>query len=210
MVMGVRIVGTALAVAGCAALVGCSGGSAQDSAASVAASASSAAAAAQDTISDIGKPNKPLDEKWNADALTKAFGAIDDKVGATPADYLQISITDYAVTAQAINPNKRQNVDAYAFDGKTVKTEPVDVSNNEPGAVEQAAFKSDAIKPDVVVAAIKKASTEAGVEDGAVESVMVTKFFADEPAPYIQVPVKGPRETKTYRFDLQGNVTSVN
>src|SRR5262249_30543572 len=69
--------------------------------------------------------NASITERWTSDALTKAFSAINDKIGANPADYIDLGITKYSVRIQAINPQNRQNVDEYKYDGSAVTVAPV-------------------------------------------------------------------------------------
>jgi hypothetical protein len=70
-----------------------------------------------------GAPSKDTVERWNTDELTKALTAINDKIGASPADYLMFTISGYtSVAVQAIDPKKRENVDEYRYDGSSVKS----------------------------------------------------------------------------------------
>jgi hypothetical protein len=138
MSMRVRIAAVAFAFAMMPAAVGCSiiaphaGPSKNPSA-----SSSTASTVAQSSS------NSSLPGRWTADALAQAFTAINQKIGANPADYVEVVLNGLTVAAKAINPRKRQNVDEYAYDGTGVKVTPVDVSHNEPGAIEESAFKSD-------------------------------------------------------------------
>jgi hypothetical protein len=150
-----------------------------------------------------------LPGRWTADAITQAFTAINQKVGANPADYIQVIIDGYRVAVQAINPQKRQNVDEYAYDGTDVKVTPVDVSRNEPGAIEESAFKSDTVKPEVLVKVMASAVKDSGFEDVTLHTVGVEKLFANDPEPVIQASISGPRATKVVRYDLSGQFQKV-
>ena len=168
------------------------------------------------TASTMAKPTSwtaisgtSLPGRWTADAITQAFTAINQKVGANPADYIQVIIDGYRVAAQAINPQKRQNVDEYAYDGTDVKVTPVDVSRNEPGAIEESAFKSDTVKPDVLAKVMASAVKDSGIEDVTLHTVAVEKLFANDPEPMIQAAVSGPRATKAVRYDLNGQFQKV-
>jgi hypothetical protein len=143
-----------------------------------------------------------LPGRWTADFIAQAFTAINQKVGANPADYLQVNLNGYDLEVQAINPQKRQNVDQFAYDGTNVKTTPVDVSHNQPGAVEAAAFKSDTVKPDVLAKAMASAVNDSGIEDAKVEGLFIKKWEANEPEPHLSVFVKSPRASKSVYYDL--------
>jgi hypothetical protein len=146
--------------------------------------------------------NASLTERWTSDALTKAFAAINDKIGANPADYVDLLITKYDVEIKAINPQNRQNVDDYTYDGSNVKVAPVDVSHNEPGVIEQSAFKSDTVKPSILATVMNSAVKDSGFQDVTVESVTVKKWNADDPQPHLQAFVMGPRASKAVEYDL--------
>ena len=75
------------------------------------------------------KADTSLPGRWTADALAQAFMAINAKIGANPADYVRIILTGNRLTVRAINPQNRQNVDDYDFDGTSVQVKPVDVSS---------------------------------------------------------------------------------
>src|ERR1700752_4359878 len=69
--------------------------------------------------------------QWTAEKMTQAFTAINGKIGADPADYEVVLINEYFLSVDAINPNKRENVDKYTYQGGSVEVKPVDVSTNE-------------------------------------------------------------------------------
>jgi hypothetical protein len=167
------------------------------------------------SASTIAKPTSTttqstsLPGRWTADAIAQAFTAINQKVGANPADYIEVHLSGYTVTAKAINPQKRQNVDEYAYDGTAVKVTPVDVSSNKPGVVEESAFKSDTVKPEVLAKVMASAVKDSGYEDVTLLGVGVEKIFANDPEPVIQATVEGPRATKTVRYDINGQFQQV-
>jgi hypothetical protein len=164
----------------------------------------SAASAAPQPSSDTSLPGR-----WTADVMAQAFTAINQKVGANPADYVEVVLNGVTVSAKAINPQKRQNVDEYAYDGTGVKVTPVDVSSNQPGAVEQSAFKSDTVKPDVLAKVMASAVKDSGYDDVRIIAVTVLKDFANDPEPIIQVTVNGPRASKVVTYDLNGQFKQV-
>jgi hypothetical protein len=154
--------------------------------------------------------NADIAGRWTADALTQAFTAINQKVGANPADYIKVLITVHMVSVQAINPQKRQNVDQYDNRGTGgVVVTPVDVSSSDPGAVEESAFKSDTVKPDVLVKVMASAVKDSGLDDVKVDVVTVERTFANDPAPVIKVGVKGPRASKAVTYDMNGQFQKV-
>ena len=150
-----------------------------------------------------------LPGRWPADAIAKAFTAINQKIGADPADYVDVTLSGVSVAVKAINPQKRQNVDEYTYDGTTVQVSPVDVSNSDPGAVQESAFKSDTVKPDVLVKVMNSAPNDSGFDGVHVEAVEVKKFLADDPAPGVDVPVSGPRASKVVEYDMNGQLQKV-
>ncbi|MFV8177083.1 hypothetical protein BKG83_02925 [Mycobacteroides chelonae] len=153
-----------------------------------------------------GAPSKDTVERWNTDELTKALTAINDKIGASPADYLMFTISGYtSVAVQAIDPKKRENVDEYRYDGSSVKVRPVDVSRNEPGVVDESSFKSDIVTPAVLTSVLSSAVKDSGVQDGTVSVLTIEKFFANEPEPKIQVVVGSPRASKNVRYTPAGD-----
>jgi hypothetical protein len=154
------------------------------------------------TASTPASADTSLQGRWTADAITQAFTAINQKIGANPADYLKVLLTGYNVTVQAINPQKRQNVDEYAYDGTSVKVTPVDVSHSEPGAVEESVFKSDTVKPEILANVIASAVKDSGIEDVTPDVLSVQKNFANDPVPTLDVYVKGPRASKSVNYDL--------
>lgn len=162
---------------------------------------SAASQAAGAPSNDIGR--------WNAETLSKAFGTINDKVGANPADYLSISVAGPSLAVRAIDPKKRENVDEYRYDGTSVKSTPVDVSDNEPGIIEESSFKSDIVDPAVLANVLTAAVKDSGIEDGKVTHLSVDRFFANEPEPKIQVSVSSPRANKNVRYTLAGAFTEV-
>jgi hypothetical protein len=131
-------------------------------------------------------------------------------VGANPADYIKVLVTVHMVSVQAINPQKRQNVDQYDNRGTGgVVVTPVDVSSSDPGAVEESAFKSDTVKPDVLVKVMASAVKDSGLDDVKVDVVTVERTFANDPAPVIKVGVKGPRASKAVTYDMNGQFQKV-
>jgi hypothetical protein len=169
------------------------------------------------TVPNAGQSTNPsasttatkLPGRWTADAIAQAFTAINQKIGANPADYIEVTLNGYTVSAKAIDPQKRQNVDEYAYDGTGVKVRPVDVSHNEPGAIEEGAFKSDTVKPDVLAKVMASAVKDSGVDDGTLKVVIVKKSYANDPEPVIQVNVSSPRASKVVRYDLNGQFQKV-
>lgn len=152
-----------------------------------------------------GAPSQDTVERWNADELTKALTAINDKIGVSSADYLMFTISGYtSVAVQAIDPKKPENVDEYRYDGAGVTVRPVDVSRNEPGVVEESSFKSDIVTPAVLSSVLSSAVQDSGVPDGKVSVLTIEKFFANEPEPKIQVVVGSPRASKNVRYTTAG------
>ncbi len=204
MSMPIRIAAVAFVSAMILASVGCSK-TAPNAGKSRNPSASSSTASTAATPSS----NSSLPGRWTADAIAQAFTAINQKIGANPADYVEVALNGYTVAAKAINPQKRQNVDEYAYDGAQVKVTPVDVSHNQPGAIEESAFKSDTVKPEVLANVMASAVKDSGLEDVTILGVTVEKIFANDPAPVIQVSVSGPRAHKVVRYDLNGKFKQV-
>lgn len=151
-----------------------------------------------------------IQQQWTTENLTKAFRAINNRIGANPADYLEVIVALTAVQVKAIDPKKRENVDEYEYRGTGgVEISPVDVSHNEPGAIEESKFSSDTVKPEVLSAILNSAIKDSGVEDAKVSSLTVDKTFANDPEPHISVPVSGPRGSKVLEYDLSGKLTRV-
>ncbi len=146
--------------------------------------------------------NAPITERWTSDALAKAFAAINDKIGANPADYVDVLIVQPNIAIKAINPQNRQNVDEYTYNGSAVTVAPVDVSSNEPGVIEESAFKSDTVKPSILATAMNSAVKDSGLQDVTVDDVIVKKYLADDPVPHLGVFVRGPRASKNVDYDL--------
>jgi hypothetical protein len=147
--------------------------------------------------------------QWTADKMTQAFAAINSKIGADPADEVEILVNQYFLRVEAIDPHKRENVDAYTYQGGSVETKPVDVSRNGPGAVEASAFKGNAVKPAVLAQAMTAAPKDSGVENATVEFALVKKFMAKQNEPEIQIEAKGPRGSKIVHYDLTGKLLNV-
>ena len=121
------------------------------------------------------KAETSLPGRWTADGLAQAFLAINAKIGANPADYLKILLLGQSVKVEAVNPQKRQNVDQYEFDGTSVGVAPVDVSSSEPGAIEDNVFKSDTVKPEVLLAVMGSAVKDSGLEDVKLDDVLTVQ-----------------------------------
>jgi hypothetical protein len=147
--------------------------------------------------------------QWTADKMTQALAAINTKIGADPADYVEVLVNEYFLRVEAIDPHKRENVDAYTFQGSSVEVKPVDVSRNGPGAVEASAFKGDTVKPAVLAQTMASAPKDSGVENATVEFVLVKKFMANHNEPEIQIEAKGPRGSKIVHYDLTGKLLNV-
>ena len=147
--------------------------------------------------------------EWTADMLAQAFTAIDAKIGAHPADYIRVTINEFSVLVQAIDPSKPANVDQYTYTGGKVGVAPVNTSGSEPGAIEMSRFSSDTVDPAVLEQVIKSAVMDSGVENGRIVAVVDEKFFADQPEPKIQVTVLGPRGTKSVEYDVAGRLLKV-
>ena len=147
--------------------------------------------------------------QWTVDKLTKAFAAIDAKIGAHPADYVMIVIREHGVYVRAIDPKKRENVDEYTYEGGDVEVKPVDVSISEPGEVEQSKFGSDTVNPAVLVQVINSAVKDSGVENGTFNTVRYERLQADDPEPTISAWVGSPRTSKTVEYDVQGHLLKV-
>lgn len=201
-----RSLGGALVLTCALAAVGCS----SDDHVAATQTPSAADSAGSKTPTDDPLGDKPIEQQWTTDALTNGFAAINARRGANPADYVKIDLTPAFLTIQAIDPTKRENVDEYRYDGQQIEVTPVDVSNNEPGVIEQASFKSDTLDPAVIAKDLTAALTDTAVEDGKETGAEITKFYADDPEPYLQVSVAGPRASKAAQYDLKGALKSVN
>jgi hypothetical protein len=169
----------------------------------------SAISSAQSAMNSQYALEKANISQWTADKLTQAFSAIDAKIGAHPADYVKISIIKYSVSVQAIDPNKRENVDEYSYDGGDVKVKPVRVTEIEPGAVEQSKFKSDTVNPAVLAQVISSTVKDSGVENGTLDAVTYDRFYADQPEPKITASVEGPRASKVVQYDVTGHLLQI-
>jgi len=196
-----RIAGAALVLTCALSAVGCSGGSHM--------AATQTPSAGSKTPTDDPLGDTPIEQQGTSDELTKGFAAINDRRGANPADYVKIDITPALLTVQAIDPTKRENVDEYRYSGQQVDVTPVDVSNNEPGVIEQASFKSDTLDPAAIARDLIAALTDTAVEDGKETGAEITKFYANDPEPYLHVSVAGPRASKAAQYDLKGALKSV-
>ena len=141
--------------------------------------------------------------------MTQAFAAINAKIGADPADYVEVLINEYSLDVKAIDPHKRENVDQYTYRGDSVQVKPVDVSRNAPGAVEASAFKGDTVKPAVLAQTMASAPNDSGVENPKIEFVLVKRFKFNDNQPEIQIDVKGPRASKIIHYDLTGKLLDV-
>ena len=147
--------------------------------------------------------------QWTVDKMTQAFAAINGKIGADPADYVEVLVNEIFLSVKAIDPHKRENVDNYTYQGESVQVAPVDVSSNAPGAVEASAFKADTVKPAVLAQTMAAAPGDSTVENGTVEFVMVKKAVANQDQPGIQIDIKGPRASKMVHYDLTGKLLEV-
>jgi hypothetical protein len=148
--------------------------------------------------------------QWTAEKMTQAFAAINAKIGANPADYEVVLINEYELHVDAINPNKRENVDRYTYLGGSVQVKPVDVSQNGTGAIEMNAFKGDVVKPEVLAQTMNSAPKDSGVTEGPkIEWVQVRKTTANDDAPQIWVEIRGPRAAKMVHYDLAGTLIIV-
>ncbi|MUM19834.1 hypothetical protein FZI91_04750 [Mycobacterium sp. CBMA271] len=142
--------------------------------------------------------------KWNAETIGKAFTAVNEKVGANPADYVSVLVSGYSIAVKAIDPKKRENVDEYRYNGAQVQTAPVDVSSNEPGVIEQSAFVSDTVDPAVLAAVLGSAVKDSGVEEGKIVSLSYSKTWANDAEPVIRVFVESARAKKNLRYTQAG------
>jgi hypothetical protein len=148
--------------------------------------------------------------QWTADKMTQAFAAINAKIGAGPADYLEVLINEYFLSVKAIDPHKRENVDKYTYQGGSVQVAPVDVSRNAPGAVEASAFKGDTVQPAVLAQTMASAPKDSAVDNATIEYVLVKKFMMlNNNQPEIQIEIKGPRASKIVHYDLTGKLLNV-
>jgi hypothetical protein len=152
--------------------------------------------------------------QWTADTMSKAFAAINAKIGADPADYLSVLVNELFVRVRAIDPHKRENVDQYTYQGGSVEVAPVDVSRSDPGAVEASLFKGDTVKAAVLAQEMASAPKDSMVENATIEWVMVdrTSFvMPGQPSaqPQIHVEAKGPRGDKIVHYDITGQLLNV-
>jgi hypothetical protein len=149
--------------------------------------------------------------QWTADTMSQGFTAINAKIGADPADYEEVLVNELFVRVEAIDPNKRENVDKYTYELGNVEVGPVDVSRNSPGAVEMAAFKGNTVTAGLLAQVMGAAPKDSGVtENPVIEFVMVKKTNANDSAPRITVEVKGPRASKLLHYDMTGALIDVN
>jgi hypothetical protein len=166
-----------------------------------------------DLQSNLSQANRNISQ-WTADTMSKAFAAINTKIGADPADYLSVLINELFVRVRAIDPHKRENVDQYTYQGGSVEVAPVDVSRSDPGAVEASWFKGDTVKPAVLAQAMASAPKDSGVDNAIIQWVMVdrTSFvMPGQPAaqPQIHIEAKGPRGDKIAHYDIAGQLLNV-
>jgi hypothetical protein len=163
----------------------------------------------QSATRNMGKV--PSISQWTAETMTQAFTAINAKIPANPADYVEVLINELFVRVEAINPNKRENVDKFDYQNGSVDVGPVDASRNGPGAIEMSAFKGDLVKADLLAQVMSSAPKDSGVaENPVIEFVQVRKSVANDSAPRITVEVKGPRASKLLHYDLAGTLLDVN
>ncbi len=156
----------------------------------------------------------PNISQWTADKMTQAFAAINAKIGADPADYVEALINELFVRVRAIDPHQRENVDQYTYQGGSVEVAPVDVSRSDPGAVEASAFKGDAVKPAVLAQAMASAPKDSAVENATIQWVMVDRTsyaMPGEPRSQAQIHIdaRGPRADKIVHYDLTGQFLNV-
>jgi hypothetical protein len=163
----------------------------------------------QSATRNMGKV--PSISQWTAETMAQAFTAINARIGADPADYVEVLINELFVRVEAIDPNKRENVNKFDYQNGSVDVGPVDVSRNGPGKVEMSAFKGNLVKTDLLAQVMNSAPKDSGVtESPSLEWVMVKKTLANDAAPQITIEVRGPRARKMLHYDLAGTLLNVN
>ncbi|MFJ9365829.1 hypothetical protein ACIRRA_15630 [Nocardia sp. NPDC101769] len=158
-------------------------------------------------------------DAWSAADLTKALDAIDAKIGAPPADCMNVTAQlaavnhdqERSVVVGMLTPGKDKSMTTYTYDPQS---QAVSVAEAfvalTPEQAAQRIFKCDTVSPQVLVRVQGAVLGDAGTPGGSLMGVGAVKNLKDT-TPVIEAVVmvdKGKGLSKTVRYDLTGKLVS--
>lgn len=143
------------------------------------------------------------------EGIDKAMTAISGQVGGGDVRAVEVVITEYLVTVQAIDPNAPTELNQWTYTaGQVPDPRPVDY-DDDAEALQQNLFAVTEVPATAIMAAVDNAIGASGIADGDVQSVVIKRNlpFGDELQ--ILVNVQGERSNKQVRTDKTGLVIGV-
>ena len=144
-----------------------------------------------------------------AEAIDSALAAISEKVGADPMQVVELTLSEHAITVQAIDPNAPTELNQWTYAATGVgPMRPVDYGDDAE-ALRQNLFSMADVPTDAIMTAIANAVPASEIVDGVVQTVVIKRNlpFGDELQ--ILLNVQGERSSKQVRADAAGQVTGV-
>ncbi|WP_327070483.1 hypothetical protein [Kitasatospora sp. NBC_01302] len=145
-----------------------------------------------------------------APAMDQAVQAIAKKVGASPMKVLELDVYADYVQVDAVDPAKPTEVNRFTYrDGQVQDPRPVDISDSDPGALEQNIFDSTSVKPEVLAKLLADSPAAANIEGAKASSAAVKRMLPFSSDIQIIVDVQGTRATKQVKATVDGKVIGI-
>lgn len=144
-----------------------------------------------------------------AEGMDNALAAISEKVGATPMQVVEMTISPSALTVQAVDPNAPTELNQWSYTAGTVgPSRPVDY-DDDTEALQQNLFAITDVPTSAIATAIEAAVPASEVKDGTVQSVSVKRNLPFDENVIMFINVDSDRSSKQVRADTTGQVTQV-
>lgn len=145
-----------------------------------------------------------------AEDVDAAITALEDRVGASPAQLTHITLASGYITFDAVDPAAPDELNSWSYTDGELSEEPVPVDyGGDVEALQQNVFSTDDIDPAGVVAAVDAAPGAAEIEDGQSTGIDISRNTPTSLDLQMLVSVASERDSATVRTDLTGAVVEV-
>ena len=146
---------------------------------------------------------------FTAEGIDAAYSAISTRVGADPAQVVEVTIVPGVLTIEAIDPNAPTELNQWSYTAGAVgPSRPVDYGDDTE-ALQQNLFALNEVSTGAVVTAINGAIAASEIQDGEVQSLIIKRNIPFDENVTVFVNVQGERSSKQVRADVTGRIIDV-
>jgi len=139
-----------------------------------------------------------------------AIDGLKAKVGGSPVKALHLWVYPGYIKMQAQDPNKKENVDEYRFNGSVEDPTPVRLLGKPDQAkLEKNLFSLDDVDFSKLPGLIADAKTRLPYDGAVVSHVIIQRVLPLHQDVRFRVYVRGPRRSGSVEYNLTGEVTKV-